>query len=57
MGKRCEDELLVIVKATIAEIGATSKAQMGTVMKALIPKVVGKADGKVVSQLVQQNLP
>lgn len=51
------DEVLVIVKATIAELGATTKAQMGAVMKALMPKVAGKADGKLVSQLVQQNLP
>jgi uncharacterized protein YqeY len=51
-----QDELLVIVKATIAEVGATSKAQMGAVMKALMPKVAGKADGKLISQLVQQNL-
>jgi uncharacterized protein YqeY len=29
---------------------------MGTVMKALMPKVAGKADGKLVSQAVQQNL-
>lgn len=51
-----QEELLAIVKATIAEVGATSKAQMGAVMKALMPKVAGKADGKLVSQLVQQNL-
>lgn len=51
------DELLAIVKATIAEVGATSKAQMGAVMKALMPKLAGKADNKLVSQLVQQNLP
>jgi len=52
-----QDEVAAIVKATIAEVGATSKAQMGVVMKALMPKVAGKADGKLVSQLVQQNLP
>jgi hypothetical protein len=51
-----QEELTAIVKATIAEVGATSKAQMGTVMKALMPKVAGKADGKLVSQAVQQNL-
>ena len=50
------EELTAIINATIAEIGATSKAQMGAVMKALMPKVTGKADGKLVSQLVQQNL-
>jgi uncharacterized protein YqeY len=51
-----QDELLALVKASIAEVGATSKAQMGTVMKILMPKVAGKADGKLVSQMVQQNL-
>ncbi len=51
-----EEELLTIVKATIAEVGAVSKAQMGAVMKALMPKVAGRADGKLVSRLVQQNL-
>lgn len=51
-----QDELLALVKATIAEVGATSKAHMGAVMKALMPKVAGQADGKLVSQLVQQNL-
>lgn len=51
-----EAELAAIIKSTIAEVGATSKAQMGAVMKALMPKVAGKADGKWVSQLVQQNL-
>jgi uncharacterized protein YqeY len=50
------DELAAVVKATIAEVGATSKAQMGAVMKALMPKVAGKADGKLVSQMVQQQL-
>ena len=52
-----EEELLAVVKSTISEVGATSKAQMGAVMKALMPKVAGKADGKLVNQLVQQNLP
>jgi len=51
------EELLALVKSTITEVGATSKAQMGAVMKALMPKVAGKADGKLVNQLVQQNLP
>lgn len=51
-----EEELTTLVKATIAEVGATSKAQMGVVMKALMPKVAGKADGKLISQLVQKSL-
>ncbi len=49
-------ELAELVRQTIAEIGATSKAQMGAVMKALAPKVAGRADGKTLSQEVQRQL-
>lgn len=51
-----EEELAVIVKETIAEIGANSKADMGKVMSAIMPKVKGKADGALVNKLVQQHL-
>src|SRR5256885_678856 len=51
------DELSKIVRETIAEAGATSKAQMGAVMKALQPKVAGRADGKTLSAEVQKQLP
>jgi hypothetical protein len=51
------DELSKIVRETIAEVGATSKAQMGGVMKALQPKVAGRADGKTLSAEVQKQLP
>lgn len=50
------DELSKIVRATIAEVGATSKAQMGAVMKALQAKVAGRADGKTLSQEVARQL-
>jgi uncharacterized protein YqeY len=50
------DELAKIVRETIAELGATSKAQMGAVMKALQAKVVGRADGKTLSSEVQKQL-
>jgi uncharacterized protein len=50
------DELAVAVRETIAEVGATSKAQMGAVMKALQVKVTGRADGKTLSQEVQKQL-
>src|SRR5207237_7761201 len=50
------DELSKVVRETIAEIGATSKAQMGVVMKALQAKVGGHADGKTLSQEVQKQL-
>ncbi|MDR3191114.1 MAG: GatB/YqeY domain-containing protein [Lactobacillaceae bacterium] len=48
-----EAEVTEVVKATIAEVGATSKADLGKVMGALMPKVKGKADGKLVNQTVQ----
>jgi uncharacterized protein len=51
-----EEELKSIIQATIQEVGATSKADMGKVMAALMPKVRGRADGKVVNQMVQQLL-
>src|SRR6266446_3371831 len=50
------DELSKVVRETIAELGATSKAQMGEVMKALQAKVAGRADGKTLSQEVQKQL-
>ncbi|HTL77921.1 MAG TPA: GatB/YqeY domain-containing protein [Candidatus Babeliales bacterium] len=50
------DELAKIVRETIAELGATSKAQMGAVMKALQTKAGGRADGKTLSAEVQKQL-
>jgi len=50
------DELSKVVRETIAEIGATSKAQMGAVMKVLQAKVGGRADGKTLSQEVTRQL-
>jgi uncharacterized protein YqeY len=50
------EDLSRIVRETIAEVAATSRAQMGAVMKALGPKVAGRADGKTLSQEVQRQL-
>ncbi len=50
------EELTRLVQETIAETGATGRAQMGAVMKALGPKVAGRADGKTLSQEVQRQL-
>jgi|ERR1041385_6605684 uncharacterized protein YqeY len=50
------EELSALVRETIAEVGATSKAQMGAVMKALQAKVAGRADGKTFSAEVQRQL-
>lgn len=51
-----EEEIKVIVQQTIQETGASSKSEMGKVMSALMPKVKGRADGKLVNQLVLQFL-
>jgi len=50
------DELSKIVRETITEVGATSKAEMGAVMKALQAKVAGRADGRTLSAEVQRQL-
>jgi uncharacterized protein YqeY len=50
------EELSKVVRETIAEVGATSKAQMGAVMKALQEKVAGRADGKTLSAEVSKQL-
>jgi uncharacterized protein len=50
------DEVANVVRETIAEIGAKSKAQMGAVMKALQAKVAGRVDGKTLSAEVQKQL-
>ncbi len=49
-------EVARIVRETIVEVGATSKAQMGAVMKALQVKVAGRVDGKTLSAEVQKQL-
>ncbi|MEO6847013.1 MAG: GatB/YqeY domain-containing protein [Chthoniobacterales bacterium] len=51
------EEVTAIVKDAIAEAGATSKAQMGVVMKIVQAKIAGRADGKTVSTEVQKQLP
>jgi uncharacterized protein YqeY len=51
------EELEALVRATIQEIGATDKKQMGAVMKAVQAKVAGRADGKTISALVGKLLP
>jgi len=50
------EELEKVVRETIAELGATSKAQMGAVMKALQAKAGGRADGKTLSTEVGRQL-
>ena len=51
-----EDEIEEIVDDVIAEVGATSMADLGRVMADVMPQVSGRADGSTVSQLVREKL-
>jgi uncharacterized protein YqeY len=51
------EELEALVRATIQETGATSKKDMGPVIKAVQTKAAGRADGKTISGLVGKLLP
>ena len=51
-----EEELNEIVIATISEVEATSMKDMGKIMSAIKPKVKGRADGKLINELVKKNL-
>ena len=51
-----EEEIAELVKQSIEEVGANSVKDMGKVMSVLKPKVNGKADGKMVSQIVKDYL-
>ncbi|MDX9856770.1 MAG: GatB/YqeY domain-containing protein [candidate division Zixibacteria bacterium] len=51
-----EAEVRQIISDAVAETGADSPAKMGLVMKAVMPKVKGRADGKLVNRLVQEIL-
>lgn len=50
------EELEQIIQETINEVGASSKKDFGKVMSTVMPKVKGRADGKIVNQLVQKYL-
>lgn len=50
------DEITVIVKEAIAEAGATVQSDFGKVMKIIMPKVKGIADGKIVQEIVKKLL-
>ena len=51
-----DDEVRSILEETIKEVGATSTGDLGKVMAKLMPKIKGKADGKVVQELVKKAL-
>ncbi len=51
-----EDKLKEIAKEAILEASATSTKDIGKVMKILMPRLKGQADGKIVNKIVQQAL-
>ena len=50
--QKSAEEIEAAVKAVIEEVGATSKADMGKVIKTVMAKHKGEVDGKTVSQIV-----
>lgn len=51
-----EEEVTDIVRQVVDEVGANSPKDMGKVMSAVMPKLKGRADGKLVNQVVRQFL-
>ena len=53
-----EDEIEAVIQATLAELGidAPTGKDKGRIMKTLMPKVKGKADGKLVNQLLMKHM-
>jgi len=51
-----EEEIEEIVDDAIAEVGATSMADLGRVMADVMPQIAGRADGSTVSQIVREKL-
>lgn len=51
-----EAELKQLAKQVIDQLGASSPGDMGRVMKELMPRIQGRADGKVASQIVRELL-
>lgn len=49
-----EEEIRKIVEEAVNEVGATSSKDMGKVMAVIMPKVKGRADGKLVNQIVRE---
>jgi len=51
-----EEEIDAEIRKSIQEVGAVSIKDMGKVMKVLMPKLTGKADGKMVGDKVKERL-
>ncbi len=50
------EEIAELARQVVAEVGAEGPGQMGQVMRALMPRVKGQADGKLVGQVVRELL-
>lgn len=50
------EELTEIIKEAIAEVGATSVKDIGAIMKTVMPKTKGRADGKVINSIIRDLL-
>lgn len=51
-----KEEVLAVVKAKAAELGATSMKEMGAVMKAVMSELKGRAEGKLINETVKEVL-
>lgn len=51
-----QEEILKIIDQSIQETQASSLKDIGKVMKSVMPKIGGKADGKLINQLVKERL-
>jgi uncharacterized protein YqeY len=51
-----QEEILKIIDQSIQETQASSLKDLGKVMKSVMPKIGGKADGKLINQLVKERL-
>jgi uncharacterized protein YqeY len=50
------DEILTLIEETVKETKALDMRDLGKVMKSLMPKIAGRADGKAVQQMVREKL-
>ncbi|MEW6231614.1 MAG: GatB/YqeY domain-containing protein [Chloroflexota bacterium] len=50
------EEIAAAAKGVIQEIGATGRSDLGKVMSVLAPRLKGKAEGRLISQVVQELL-
>ncbi|OGO81392.1 MAG: aspartyl-tRNA amidotransferase [Clostridiales bacterium GWC2_40_7] len=51
-----EEELEVIVRQAVQDTGASSAKDMGRIMQEVMPKVKGRADGRMINQIVKKIL-